>query len=348
MAAGVAVFPGRRPRSRPHPRAKGRCCWSATTAAATCRPTPSCSHWRSARTSASSGRSYQLAHNLVVSMPGLGWLRKFGTVAANHDNATLALKSGAAVLVYPGGDYEVFRPSWKRHEVDFGGRKGYVQARPRGRCADRAGGQRRRPGDGACSSDRGQWLAKLLMVDKMLRLKSVPISAGAAVGLTSATVAPFPLPAEDRDRGAGTDRGARHRDELTRRYHDEGARQPAGRRRPAGRRATIPGDRLMRVERRISVNAGSATPCGRWSATRSATRRSCRTWNAGKRVTEGPARRRRRATPCYWKIGSVPVGGVIEVVEFDRARDLAWIGITGVTLRGRFRLRDAARRPDQA
>src|SRR6201992_2552374 len=69
---------------------------------------------------------YQLAHNLVVSMPGLGSLRKFGTVAANHDNATLALQSGVALLVYPGGDYEVFRPSWKRHEVDFDGRMGYV------------------------------------------------------------------------------------------------------------------------------------------------------------------------------------------------------------------------------
>lgn len=42
----------------------------------------------------------------------------------------------------------------------------------------------------------------------------------------------------------------------------------------------------------------------------------------------------------HWKIGSAPVGGVIEVVEFDTARDLAWVSITGVNLRGRFRLRD--------
>jgi uncharacterized membrane protein len=32
------------------------------------------------------------------------------------------------------------------------------------------------------------------------------------------------------------------------------------------------------------------------------------------------------------------------VVEFDKARDLAWINITGVTQRGRFRLRDAGPR----
>ena len=60
-------------------------------------------------------------------------------------------------------------------------------------------------------------------------------------------------------------------------------------------------------------------------------------WDA---VTEGPVGIGSRYTG-HWKIGSVPVGGVIEVVEFDDARDLAWIGITGITQRGRFRLRDA-------
>lgn len=56
-------------------------------------------------------------------------------------------------------------------------------------------------------------------------------------------------------------------------------------------------------------------------------------------MTDGPVRVGSRYTG-HWKIGSVPVGGVIEIVEFDEARDLAWIGITGITQRGRFRLRD--------
>ena len=56
-------------------------------------------------------------------------------------------------------------------------------------------------------------------------------------------------------------------------------------------------------------------------------------------LTEGPVRVGARYT-VLWKIGSIPVGGVAEVVEFDPARDLAWINITGVTERGRFRLRD--------
>jgi 1-acyl-sn-glycerol-3-phosphate acyltransferase len=137
---------------------------------------------------------YQLAHNLVVSMPGLGSLRKFGTVAANHDNATLALNSGAALLVYPGGDYEVFRPSWERHLVDFGGRKGYVRlAREAGVPIvpiASIGGQ-----EAALFLDRGQWLAKLLMVDRLARLKSVPILLAPPWGLAVGDMMPrLPLP----------------------------------------------------------------------------------------------------------------------------------------------------------
>ncbi|KWX68029.1 SRPBCC family protein [Mycobacterium sp. NAZ190054] len=56
-------------------------------------------------------------------------------------------------------------------------------------------------------------------------------------------------------------------------------------------------------------------------------------------VTQQPVGVGSRYT-VHWKVGSVPIGGVIEVTEFDEARDLAWIGITGVTLRGRFRLRE--------
>ena len=57
-------------------------------------------------------------------------------------------------------------------------------------------------------------------------------------------------------------------------------------------------------------------------------------------LTEGPPGVGSRYE-VEWKIGSVPVGGIVEVVEFDVGRDLAWLAITGVTQRGRFRLRDA-------
>ncbi len=118
---------------------------------------------------------YQLAHNLVLSMPGLGFLRKFGTVAASPENAQRALESGAALLVYPGGDHEVHRPSWERHKVNFAGRKGFVRL-----ALDQdvpivpvvaVGGQ-----ETALFLSRGESLSKLLRLDKAFRLKVLPIS----------------------------------------------------------------------------------------------------------------------------------------------------------------------------
>jgi uncharacterized membrane protein len=41
------------------------------------------------------------------------------------------------------------------------------------------------------------------------------------------------------------------------------------------------------------------------------------------------------------RVGSAEVGGVIEVVEFSEARDMAWTSVTGVDQRGRWRLREA-------
>ena len=41
------------------------------------------------------------------------------------------------------------------------------------------------------------------------------------------------------------------------------------------------------------------------------------------------------------RVGSAEVGGLIEVVEFVRAADLAWTSITGIDQRGRWRLRGA-------
>ncbi len=40
------------------------------------------------------------------------------------------------------------------------------------------------------------------------------------------------------------------------------------------------------------------------------------------------------------KVGSAPVGGLIEVVEYDEPGDLAWTGVTGIEQRGRWRLRE--------
>ena len=120
-------------------------------------------------------RFYQLAHNLVLSMPGLGSLRKFGTVAASPANATKALESGAALLVYPGGDFEVHRPSWLRNKIDFGGRKGFIRLALEQDVpivpVVSIGGQ-----ETALFLTRGEGLAHMLFLDRLLRLKVLPIS----------------------------------------------------------------------------------------------------------------------------------------------------------------------------
>ena len=41
-------------------------------------------------------------------------------------------------------------------------------------------------------------------------------------------------------------------------------------------------------------------------------------------------------------IGAAPIGGTVEVVEFDKGRDLAWNSVTGVSFRGRIRLRNGS------
>src|SRR4051794_8561478 len=39
-------------------------------------------------------------------------------------------------------------------------------------------------------------------------------------------------------------------------------------------------------------------------------------------------------------VGSAEVGGLVEVVEHDHARDMAWVSVVGIDQRGRWRLRE--------
>src|SRR3954469_7096017 len=139
---------------------------------------------------------YQLAHNLVLSMPGLSFLRKFGTVAASPENAERALNEGAALLVYPGGDYEVHRPIWESDKVDFNGRKGFIRLALKHDVpivpVVAIGGQ-----ETSLFLSRGERLAKLLMLDKLFRLKVLPISLAIPWGLNVGDMlGHWPLPAK--------------------------------------------------------------------------------------------------------------------------------------------------------
>jgi 1-acyl-sn-glycerol-3-phosphate acyltransferase len=127
---------------------------------------------------------HQLAHDVAVKLPGVAaMLRKYGTLPASHECAEKALEAGAAVLVYPGGDFESFRPSWHSDQIEFGGRSGFVRL---ALAQDvpivpvvAIGGQ-----ETALFVTRGQRLARLLMLDRLLRIKVLPIALAPPWGLS--------------------------------------------------------------------------------------------------------------------------------------------------------------------
>jgi 1-acyl-sn-glycerol-3-phosphate acyltransferase len=141
-------------------------------------------------------RYHQLAHNLVLTSPIGPFLRNFGTVAASHENARKALDAGAAVLVFPGGDWEVHRPSWQSSRIDFAGRRGFLRL---ALAADvpivpvvTIGGQ-----ETALFLGQGGWLARTLRLDSMFRLKVLPILIAPPWGLDIGDFLPrIPLPAK--------------------------------------------------------------------------------------------------------------------------------------------------------
>ena len=141
-------------------------------------------------------RFFQLAHNLVLAMPWLATLRRYGTVAASPQNADLALDTGAALLVYPGGDYEVHRPSWESGRIDFGRRKGFIRLALEKNVpivpVVSIGGQ-----ETALFLTRGERIARLLRIDRLFRLKVLPISLALPWGLNVGDMlGHLPLPAK--------------------------------------------------------------------------------------------------------------------------------------------------------
>jgi 1-acyl-sn-glycerol-3-phosphate acyltransferase len=141
-------------------------------------------------------RFHQLAHDVAAKSPLLGLIRRYGVVPASHDNARAAFKLGAPVLVYPGGDYETFRPSWHSDQIEFGGRQGFIRLALEENVpivpVVAIGGQ-----ETALFLTRGQRAAKLLGFDRLTRIKVMPISIGPPLGINFLDLpGRLPLPAK--------------------------------------------------------------------------------------------------------------------------------------------------------
>jgi 1-acyl-sn-glycerol-3-phosphate acyltransferase len=139
----------------------------------------------------------QLAHDLVFKLRGLRALvQRYGTVPASPTNMGTALDRGAALLVYPGGDHETFRPSWESDAVDFAGRTGFIKLALKHRVpvvpVVSIGGQ-----ETALFLGQGRRLSRLLRLDRTLRLKVLPTALGPPFGVTVLDLPPrVPLPAK--------------------------------------------------------------------------------------------------------------------------------------------------------
>jgi 1-acyl-sn-glycerol-3-phosphate acyltransferase len=71
---------------------------------------------------------FALFHSFFLALPGVGpVVAKAGAIEASMENATDVLERGDILIVYPGGDYDVFRPYTERDHIDFGGRTGFVR-----------------------------------------------------------------------------------------------------------------------------------------------------------------------------------------------------------------------------
>jgi 1-acyl-sn-glycerol-3-phosphate acyltransferase len=62
-----------------------------------------------------------------VSQPLAQIAAKAGAIIAHPKMAYTALRSGASVLVYPGGAEDVFRPHYLRNKIYFTGRQGFIK-----------------------------------------------------------------------------------------------------------------------------------------------------------------------------------------------------------------------------
>jgi 1-acyl-sn-glycerol-3-phosphate acyltransferase len=140
---------------------------------------------------------HQLAHDMVFRVPGARALvAPWGTVPANPQNMKRALDRGAALLVYPGGDWETYRPSWESAQIDFAGRKGFARLAleydvpivP----VVSIGGQ-----ETALFLGQGSRLSRALQLNRLFRIKVFPPVLGPPVGTTILDLPiRFPLPAK--------------------------------------------------------------------------------------------------------------------------------------------------------
>lgn len=138
--------------------------------------------------------THQIAWTLKVGK----LVEAFGGRPASRGAALDALRRGHHVLVFPGGEYDAFKPFGDRHAVVFGGRTGFARLAheaqvpivPIVTCG---------AGESLLVLSDGRRLARLLRLDSSVRVKALPVSVSVPWGLNVGAVGllPYlPLPAK--------------------------------------------------------------------------------------------------------------------------------------------------------
>lgn len=141
---------------------------------------------------------FGLGHEIVTAMPFFGrFARKFGVVTAGHEAAGQVFEQDASVLVYPGGDVESLRPFRDRNRIVFDGRKGFLKLAHANRVkimpVVATGGH-----ETFIVLNDGRRTAQLLRLDKLLRVKTLPISMSIPWVFFPGDMFHVPLPAKIR------------------------------------------------------------------------------------------------------------------------------------------------------
>ncbi len=139
---------------------------------------------------------YALFHSFVMGTPGVATvLGRGGAVEADRETAEGILRGGGVLIDFPGGDFDVFRPWRDRNHIDFNGRLGFI------RLALRTGV----PVVPAVSIGahetvvvlaRGERLARTLGIDRLFRIKVMPLVLGPPWGVVPGGIPTLPLPAK--------------------------------------------------------------------------------------------------------------------------------------------------------
>jgi 1-acyl-sn-glycerol-3-phosphate acyltransferase len=135
---------------------------------------------------------YCLAHDMLFTGVNGPIMRKFGFVPAHRQAAHDVLASGAVTIVFPGGDYDSFRPTFQSSVIDFNGRTGYIRTALKAGVpivpVVSIGGQ-----EAQFHLTRGEWLGRLSPFRKYMRSDLMPLAIGFPFGLMPAGIN-IPLP----------------------------------------------------------------------------------------------------------------------------------------------------------